>query len=86
LQTGTGINPYVTDNSAATASQLIYMSSIESEKPSDKDMAIVHGLGSIQYKAMECGGQSTPPVIVTPSDHGGTTGVPQGQEGKDNKG
>jgi hypothetical protein len=86
LQTGTGINPYVTGNSAATASQLIYMSSIESEKPSDKDMAIVHGLGSIQYKAMECGGQSIPPVVVTPPDHGGTTGVPQGQEGKDNKG
>jgi hypothetical protein len=85
LQTGATLNPYMENNGGATASQLLYMASIHTPEPSAKDQAIVHGLGSIKYKQIDCG-QSTPPVVVTPPDHGGTTGVPQGQEGKDNNG
>jgi hypothetical protein len=85
LQTGATLNPYMENNGGATASQLLYMASINTPEPSAKDQAIVHGLGSIKYKQIDCG-QSTPPVVVTPPDHGGTQGVPQGQEGKDNNG
>jgi hypothetical protein len=86
MQTGTTLNPYLHEGSAAKASQLLYMASIEETEPTAKQVAIAQGLGQISYKNVECGGTQTPPVVVPTPDHGSSTPVPSGQEGIPNNG
>ena len=77
--TAIAANPFMCGASANTMSQLLYTASMESDTPTQRDIAILTSMGQIQY----AGSCNAPTVPTPPHNHGGgsdggTTGIEGG--------